>query len=287
MRSYIWIITLAVTGGPLAYAEPMVPSPSVPAIADGNGWSVALGASAEYEAEYDGSDNYGLEVDPIVTVQWRRGDNMMFLEGNELGWRTLRAEHWLVQTGLRYEGGRDEDDADELEGLGDTDDELMAMAEIRRGFGSDWKQWVAGRLMAGDGDIGAIGILAAGHRFGQRSDGDGIEVFVFSTFATSDFINRDFGVTAEQSQNSGLPVTDLDGGFRSVGISAIGRWTIRERWQLTAEAGYERYSDDISDSPIAQASYEAEAGLGLTYRFGSAVRRRGVEAIARAYAGVD
>ncbi|MGD9258459.1 MAG: MipA/OmpV family protein, partial [Gammaproteobacteria bacterium] len=158
---------------------------------------------------------------------------------------------------------------------------------IRRGFGIDWKQWVAGRLMAGDGDIGAIGILAAGHRFGQRSDGDGIEVFVFSTFATSDFINRDFGVTAEQSQNSGLPVTDLDGGFRSVGISAIGRWSIRERWQLTVEAGYERYSDDISDSPIAQASYEAEAGLGLTYRFGSAVRRRGVEAIARAYAGVD
>ena len=39
---------------------------------------------------------------------------------------------------------------------------------------ADWKQWVAGRLMAGDGDIGAIGILAAGHRFGRRSDGDGI-----------------------------------------------------------------------------------------------------------------
>ena len=82
-------------------------------------------------------------------------------------------------------------------------------------------------------------------------------------------------------------MTDLDGGFRSVGISAVGRWSIRDRWQLTAEAGCERYSDDISDSPIAQDNYEAEAGLGLTYRFGSAVRRRGVEAIARAYGGSD
>jgi outer membrane scaffolding protein for murein synthesis (MipA/OmpV family) len=70
-----------------------------------------------------------------------------------------------------------------------------------------------------------------------------------------------------------LPVTDLDGGFRSVGISAIGRWSMGRRWQFGFEAGYERYSDDISDSPIAQEDYEAEAGVNVLYRFGSAIRR--------------
>jgi outer membrane scaffolding protein for murein synthesis (MipA/OmpV family) len=199
---------------------------------------------------------------------------VLFLEGNELGWRTLAEGRWLVQTGLRFEGGRDEDDADELEGLGDTDDELMAMGEVRRGFGRDWRNWVAARAMAGDGDIGAIGILAAGHRFGPAAGGDGVEIFGFATFATSDFINRDFGVTRSQSESSGLAETDLDGGFRSVGVTAVGRWTLRDRWQATVELGYERYSDDISDSPIARDGFEAEAGVSLTYRFGPAAGAR-------------
>jgi outer membrane scaffolding protein for murein synthesis (MipA/OmpV family) len=282
MIHLIWPAALAMLWAGPGRAEALVPSPSVPALAEGDGWAVALGAAAEYEAEYDGSDDYGLEADPVVAAHWRRGDDLLFLEGNELGWRGLRAQRWLLQTGLRFEGGRDEDDADELEGLGDTDDELMAMGELRRGFGPDWRNWLAARLMAGDGDIGAIGILAAGHRFVGDRRGDGIEVFAFTTFATSDFINRDFGVTASQSENSGLEETDLDGGFRSVGVTAIGRWSFRERWQLGVEAGFERYSNDIADSPIAQDDYEVEVGVSLTWRFGSAVGRQRLAAVSPA-----
>lgn len=278
----IWPAALAMLWAGTGRAEALVPSPSVPALAEGDGWAVALGAAAEYEAEYDGSDDYGLEAEPVIAAHWRRGDDLLFLEGNELGWRGLRAERWLLQTGLRFEGGRDEDDADELEGLGDTDDELMAMGELRRGFGPAWRNWLAARLMAGDGDIGAIGIVAAGHRFGSRPGGDGVEVFAFTTFATADFINRDFGVTRSQSENSGLPETDLDGGFRSVGVTIVGRWSIGPRWQATVEAGFERYSDDIADSPIAQDDYEAEAGVTLTWRFGSAVGRRSLATVAAA-----
>ncbi len=270
----IWPAALAMLWFDLAQAESLVPSPSVPAIADGDGWAVAVGAGVEYEAEYDGSDNYGFEAEPVIAAQWRRGRDLLFLEGNELGWRGLRDGRWLLQTGLRFEGGRDEDDADELEGLGDTDDELMAMGELRRGFGPAWRNWLAARLMAGDSDIGALGILAAGHRFDGEARGDGIEVFAFTTFATSDFINRDFGVSAEQSENSGLAETDLDGGFRSVGVTAVGRWSLGERWQLAVEAGFERYSNDIADSPIAQDDYEVEAGITLAWRFGSAVGQR-------------
>ena len=269
--SLIWVLAIAMLWAASPRAEPLVRSPSVPAVADGDGWAVALGGAAEYEAKYDGSDDYGLEFDPVVVAQWQRGDHMLFLEGNELGWRTRPAAAWLFQTGLRFEGGRDEDDADELKGLGDTDDELMGMVEVRRAFGPGWKNWLAARAMAGDSDIGAIGILAAGHRFDGRLLGDGLEVFAFTTFATADFINRDFGVTPGQSESTGMPVTDLDGGFRSAGVTAVGRWNVGARWQVTAQAGYERYSDDIADSPIARDDYEVELGLALTWRFGSAV----------------
>jgi outer membrane scaffolding protein for murein synthesis (MipA/OmpV family) len=273
-RTLIWVLTIGMLWAASPRAEPLVRSPSVPAVAQGDGWAVALGGAGEYEAKYDGSDDYGFEVDPVVVAQWRRGGHVLFLEGNELGWRTRPADAWLFQTGLRFEGGRDEDDADELEGMGDTDDELMGMVEIRRSFGRDWKNWLAARAMAGDGDIGAIGILAAGHRFDGVSLGDGLEVFAFATAATADFINRDFGVTPGQSEASGYPVTDLDGGFRSIGVTAVGRWNVGTRWQVTAQAGYERYSDDISDSPIARDDDEVEVGVALTWRFGSAVAGR-------------
>ena len=282
LPSLIWPTALAMLWATAPRAEPMVPLPSVPSVAEADGWAVALGAASEYEAKYDGSDDYEFELDPVLAAQWRRGDHVVFLEGNELGWRSLRAGRWLIQAGLRYEEGRDEDDADELEGLGDTDDELMAMAELRRGFGDAWKNWLAGRVMAGDGDIGAIGILAAGHRFDAAWLGDGLDVFAFTTLATADFINRDFGVTPGQSATSGYPVTDLDGGFRSVGVSAVARWHLGPRWQLSAQAGYERYSDDISDSPIARDDYELELGMTLVWRFGPGVSSRGASRLARA-----
>lgn len=250
-----------------ASAETLFPMPSVPDVTDGDGWTVSLGAGFEYEAEYDGSDDYGIEAEPVFVVQRRQDNQMLFLEGQELGWRGRLSDVWLLQGGLRFEGGREESEAPELAGLGDVDDELVGMVEARRALGSSWRNWGAVRLMAGDSDIGTLAVAALGHTFAGRRDGMGVDVFAFVTFGSEEFINRDFGVTAEQSQNSGLPETVLDGGYRSAGIQAVGRWRFGERWQMQAEAGYEQYNSDIADSPIALDDYEAEVGLNLMYRF--------------------
>lgn len=267
MRTAVLIVTILFMHA--AVADTLLPMPSVPDITDDDGWAFALGAGLEYEAEYDGSDEYGTEFEPSVILQKRFGEQMLFVEGQEVGWRRAYDSLWMLQAGLRFEGGREESDAPALAGLGDVDDELMGMAEVRRALGRSWKNWAAARVMAGGSDIGTLGILAAGHTFAGSRPGMGIDVFAFATFASSAFINRDFGVTPEQSANTGLPVTDLDGGYRSVGIQAVGRWRFgtRERWQLQAEAGYERYNSDIADSPIAIDDYEAEVGLSLLYRF--------------------
>lgn len=251
----------------MASAETLFPMPSVPDVSDEDGWAIGLGIGFEYEAEYDGSDDYGVEAEPAVIVQYRQGNQVWFLEGQELGWRSRLDDVWLVHAGLRYEGEREESDAPELEGLGDVDDELVGVFEVRRAAGRDWSNWVAGRFMAGNSDIGALGVGAVGHTFVAKRPGEGIDLFAFVTFGSSEFINRDFGITAEQSLNSGLPETSLDGGYRSMGIQANGRWRFGESWQFHAEAGYERYSSDISDSPIALDDYEAEVGVNVLYRF--------------------
>ncbi|MEM7283180.1 MAG: MipA/OmpV family protein [Pseudomonadota bacterium] len=265
MKQFCLLFFLATPG--VVFSDPLFPSPSVPDLTTEDGWSFGIGLGLEYETEYDGSDDYGVELDPGAVVQYRNGNQFWFLNGPELGWRSKIADSWLIQAGLRLEGDREESESPALAGLGDVEDEWTLMFEARRGFGTDWSNWLGARVMAGDGDIGVLGVLAAGHFFGANPSGNGVEAFVFATFGSSAFFNRDFGVTTQQSLDSGLPETDLSGGYRSLGIQVVGRWDLATHWQLVAEMGYEKYDNSISDSPIALDDFEAEAGVSVFYRF--------------------
>ena len=245
----------------------IVPLPSVPDFTRGEGWGAVLGAGAEYEAAYDGSSDYEAEFEPVFALQYRFSRSMLFFEGNELGWRGVPRDLWLLQAGIRYEYGREEDESDTLNGLGDVDEEFVGFFEVRRSLGDSWRNWLAARVMQGDNDIGTLGVFAAGHRFGKTSDGTGVDLFAFVTVASSEFINRDFGITAKQAAGSGLAETELSGGYRSAGLQAVARYNLSRHFQLVGEAGVERYSSAIADSPISEDDFEAEAGISLLYVF--------------------
>jgi outer membrane scaffolding protein for murein synthesis (MipA/OmpV family) len=247
----------------------LVPLPSVFDFTCGGGWGVALGAGVEYEAAYDGSDEYEVELDPAGAIQWRTGNHLLFWEGMELGWRGRLATVWLIQAGARYEDGLEPDDSEDgaLDGLEERDSHLVGFLETRRSLGADWRNWIAGRVMGGESGFGWLGILAAGHRFGDELDGSGTEIFAFSTFGTDDFINKDFGVSVADSEASGLAETELDGGYRSTGINLIHRRYITDHIHVIAAAEAELYSSDIGDSPIARDDYEAGLELSVLWHF--------------------
>jgi MipA family protein len=121
--------------------------------------------------------------------------------------------------------------------------------------------------MGGPSDFGWLGVVAAGHRFGQQLDGTGTEVYAFLTFGTDDFINKDFGVTADDAAASGLPETTLSGGYRSAGVQLVHRRHLSRKLHAIAQAGVEFYSSDIGDSPIARQDHEYELGLSVVWHF--------------------
>ena len=83
----------------------LVPLPSVEDFTWGNdGWAFGLGLSVEYEAAYEGSDEYDFEVDPAGAVQWRRGDDIFYWAGEALGWRGLRSDIWLFDAAVDRRG---------------------------------------------------------------------------------------------------------------------------------------------------------------------------------------
>ena len=259
--------------GPALAAEPtteaLVPLPSILDFTDGDGWGIALGVSAEYESAYDGADETELEVEPAGAVHYRKGDHLFFWEGMELGWRGRLADVWLVQAGIRNEGGLEPDDSEDgnIDGILPRDSHVVGFLEVRRAVGDDWRNWVAARLMGGPSDFGVLGVVAAGRRFGQQLDGTGTELYGFMTFGTDKFINKDFGVTAADAVGSGLPVTALSGGYRSTGVQLVHRRHLTRKLHAIAQAGVEFYSSDIGDSPIARSDTEFELSLALVWRF--------------------
>ena len=247
----------------------LVPLPSVDDFTRGNdGWAFGLGLGVEYEAAYEGSDEFDFEVDPAGAVQWRSGDDIFYWAGEALGWRGLRSSIWLIDAAVAFDEGREEDDSDDdrLDGLGDQDEGSELLLQARRAFDADWRYWLDGRVVVTE-DNGSLALLAVGRRFGEQKDGTGHEIAIAAVFHDSDYANNDFGIDAEQSANSGLEETDVDSGFRSVGFNYNYRHYIDKNWQIFGEAVYEQYSSDIKDSPIAREDYEAEVGIGFIYVF--------------------
>ncbi len=246
----------------------LVPLPSLDDFTRGDdGWSFGLGLGVEYESAYEGSDEFGFEVDPAGAVQWRRGDNIFYWAGEALGWRGLRSDTWLFEATVGFDEGRQESDSDDgrLDGLGDADESFELVLQARRAFQADWRNWLDGRVITGEN--GNLGIFGAGRRFGDRLDGSGSELSVVALFHDSDYANKDFGIGPGQAVASGLSQTDLSGGFRSVGLHYNYRQYINRNWLIFGEVLYERYGSDIKRSPIARNNYEAEVGVGFIYVF--------------------
>jgi len=246
----------------------LVPLPSIDDFSRGkDGWSFALGAGIEYETAYEGSDEFGLELEPAGGLQWRRGNDVFYWVGEAIGWRGLRADTWLFEALIGFDEGRAESDSKKgyLDGLGDSDEGFELVLQTRRAFDSDWRYWLVGRLVTGgDGNLGLFGV---GRRFGEKFDGSGSEVNIVAVFHDSKYANKDFGITAEQSAASGLAATNMSGGYRSVGINYNYRHYVNDNWQIYGEALYEHFSSAVRKSPIARGDFEAEVGIGFIYVF--------------------
>lgn len=267
------VATAGIPLGPLAArAEdeaPLFPLPFTPDFTRGGGWGFALGLGIELENAYAGSDEYEVEVDPALAIQWRTGNHLFSWEGLELSWTTRQRDQWYFQVDLGLDGEREASDSDDgrLDGLEDRDDELTGTGEVRYALDGEWRNYIGTRVSVGDGDFGTLGFLYFGHRFGDRQDGGGTEAFLYSTFADTNNLNRDFGVNASESAASGLAETDLDGGYRSSGLRLVDRRFPRKHIQIVSGLEFQYFSGDVQDSPIAREDFAVEVELAVIYHF--------------------
>lgn len=248
---------------------PLFPLPFTPDFTRGSGWGFALGAGAEYETAYAGSDEYEFELDPALAIQWRKGNHLFSWEGLELSWTTRQKDRWYVQVDLGLDGEREEGDSDDgnLDGLDERDDAFTGSGDVRYSLDEEWRNYIGTRISVGDSDFGTLGFLFAGHRFDSRQDGGGTEAFLYAKFGDSEHLNREFGVSPSEAITSGLAETDLDSGYRSSGLRLVDRRFFSEHIQIVSGLEFEYYSNDVQDSPIAREDFALEVELGALYHF--------------------
>lgn len=270
--AFLWALLVLAVFSQTAFAgdskTALVPLPSVDDFSRGqNGWSLGLGLGVEYETAYEGSDEFGLEVEPAGGLQWRNGNDVYFFAGEALGWRGVRADSWLFEALVGFDEGRKESDSDEghLAGLGEQEEGVELVLQARRALDVDWRYWLVGRIVSGsDGNLGLFGV---GRRFGDQQDGTGAELNLVVVVHDSEYANKGFGINPAQAIASGLNATRLSSGLRSVGINYNFRYELQYNWQLYGEALFEYFSSEVRDSPIARSNYEAEVGVGFIYIF--------------------
>ena len=263
--------------------DALIPLPSVMDFTRGNGFGLALGGSFEYSPAYEGANQYDRDWKGAGAVQWRRDNQMLFLEAREngkdfeLGWRGLLGERLFAEAGFKRVNGREPRDSKYglLDALDSFDKTYVGYAETRMALARDWENWIGARFQTKNNKYGTFGSLSYGHRImGEGHDGTGIEAILFVTFADGDHLNRDFGVSADEAARSAmsgvadpLTETDIGGGYRSIGAKFVFRRYLNRHWHFIGEGGAEAYHGHISNSPVTLEDRDFVGRATLLYQF--------------------
>ncbi|MGI9509306.1 MAG: MipA/OmpV family protein [Geminicoccaceae bacterium] len=231
-----------------------------------NDFDIELGAQLSYEPDYQGSDDYELDILPVLQVTYKDWLYAEFLAAGAF-WNLPHG--FRMQTGIGFEPGRDSDDNDDLDGLDDIDDTAVLDFGLFYGIGDLTLGFALEQDLLGQGK-GLVTFLGARYDFDFLDGRLEIAPQVDISFATAKHLRTEFGISQGESTDSGLDAYRPGAGLKSYGFGTNVDFRLAEHWALVGEAGIEFYGPEATDSPLLDdvgADYGAEVEVGLVYRF--------------------
>jgi outer membrane scaffolding protein for murein synthesis (MipA/OmpV family) len=223
-------------------------------------WKVTIGAGALYMPEYEGSDEF--EVNPLPLFSAEFGDYVS-VDITGVTVNLYKSNGFRVGVKGGYELGRKEDDSDYLRGLGDIDAGGVIGGIVSYEYGPFEVYGKLDKTIGGsEGLTGTIGAKAS-YRYEQ---------FIFSgdvsgVWADDKHMESYFGITAAQSDRSGLAEHEAKAGIKRVDFKASVTYMFNENWAVTGAGGVGILTGDAKDSPIVKDDVQPFALLGVSYRF--------------------
>ena len=233
-------------------------------------WRVDLGAAAEAEPVYQGAAATRIYGGPMFNIRYK--DRAFFSAGEGIGYNFLRGSNYRVGMAVGYDSGRREaDDYDHLRGLGN-----ISLAPSVKLFGSyvvskafplvvqaDVRQIVLGGADGTLGDLEAYMPLPGSSKTFVMFLGPSI------TWANRSYLQKEFGVTAEQSLASTehYPIFAVHGGTNSVGLGFSATKIFTQRWLLNVNAAYSRLRGSAAESPITESKVQRGLAMSIVYHW--------------------
>jgi len=223
-----------------------------------------VGGGIASRPAYLGSDRRRLRLAPLLDYRWKNG----WFAGTTYGAGYNFSKERTMQYGVRLtlDGGRDEDDAAALAGMGDIHrrpelglffnsrvvDNIYVRTAVRYGSGNDRHGLAL--------DLGTGAFLRLGASW-RASAG------VSTTWLNGNAMRGYFGVDADQSARSGYPAYTPSDGLRDVRLNGALFYIIDPRWSLMGTLAATRLVGDAADSPIVRDRTALTAFFGARYRF--------------------
>ena len=237
-----------------------------------DGWSFTLGVAGALAPSYEGSEDLRLSdyPAPLVDLRWRSsnpwGTTLFAGTRDGVGVAVPDTEAFSVGISGFYGGGRDEDDDNRLEGLGDIDDSPSGklFGELKfDGFALNTE--VEHFFGGSNGTLVTFGAKTGLPLSRQLALGASLK----TTFADGTYMGEFFSVTQGQARRSqdDLDRFDADAGFKNVALELSARYAIPQGWVFSARAGVSLLVGDAADSPVVEQAVQPSVGLAVLYRF--------------------
>ena len=223
-------------------------------------WNVVVGGGAFYAPKFEGSDEF--EVQPFPMFSATFGEAVTIDPGG-LSVDVYKYQNFTLSANVGYDPGRDEDDSDHLDGLGNIGAGAVVGAKLAYALGPVELYTSLDRTIGGsDGLVGVVGANVS-HQYNKFQFSAGAS----ATWGDDNHMESYFGVTSAQSARSGLAAYDVGAGFKRVDFEASVTYMATENWLIRGQAGVGVLVGDAADSPIVQDEVQPSVGLMVGYKF--------------------
>jgi outer membrane protein len=222
---------------------------------------VMAGGILMVSPKYEGSSEYQVFALPVIfpvisdESVFSKFFSRIDLRGpDDVRFALLQRDGFLAGPILGYSLGRDEDDGDLLQGLGDIDGGAVAGGFVGYGWGS-LQIDAAYRHFFDDSEGYLIDLNAQAERL--ISERFAITGSVGATYADENYMNTYFGAGAFEA----------DAGVKDVHVQLELKAVLSEHWSAQAGVRYSRLLGDAADSPIVEDENQWQGTIGFSYTF--------------------
>lgn len=259
------LLSLLASGMGLARNVPELGGrPAVARDAPGESFRGSLGLGAALIPEFEGSDKY--EVRPIPVIDLRYG--RFFLSTVQgLGFNVISTEQWTVAPLLGYRLGRDQDDSDLLDGLGDVNGGFTVGGMV---VWHPQPLYFSVKGQQGLGTAKGFTLDLAATYLDRIAEDWSYSLGVSTTIADSDYNRKYFSITPAQSAASDYRTYQADGGFKHWQVNGTLSYNITEHLSASLNGGYRRLISTAADSPLVKRGSvnQFQSGIVLMWHFG-------------------